>query len=223
MSSLFAKFFNSLLRVGTDIICRIDKDDFPKVPQNGPLIIVINHIGSLEVPLLFTQLQPRKMIGLAKIETWDNRFMGWLFTMWEAIPVRRGEADMDAYRGCLEVLKKGDILAIAPEGTRSYHGKLLRAQPGVAMIALRSGAPILPIAHWGGEYFSENIKKARRTDFHVKVGKPFTLEINGEKVTSSLRQEIADEIMGQVAALLPETYHGEYTGKTTNVQHLKWV
>ena len=223
MSSLFAKFFNSLLRVGTDIICRIDKDEFPKVPQNGPLIIVINHIGSLEVPLLFTQLQPRKMIGLAKIETWDNRFMGWLFTMWEAIPVRRGEADMDAYRGCLEVLKKGDILAIAPEGTRSYHGKLLRAQPGVAMIALRSGAPILPIAHWGGEYFSENIKKARRTDFHVKVGKPFTLEINGEKVTSFLRQEIADEIMGQVAALLPETYHGEYTGKTTNVQHLKWV
>jgi 1-acyl-sn-glycerol-3-phosphate acyltransferase len=223
MNSVFDKFFKSLIRVGTDIICRIDKDDFPKVPQHGPLILVINHIGSLEVPLLFTHLQPRRMIGLAKVETWDKPFMGWLFTMWEAIPVRRGEADMDAYRGCLEVLKKGDILAIAPEGTRSYNGRLLRAQPGVVMLALRSRAPILPIAHWGGEDFPENIKKARRTDFHVRVGNPFTLEITNEKVNASLRQEIADEIMGQIAALLPEQYHGVYSGKTTNCKHLQRV
>ena len=223
MNSLFTRFFNSLLRVGTDILCRIDKQDFPKVPQHGPIIIVINHIGSLEVPLLFTHLQPRKMIGLAKVETWDNAIMGWLFSMWDAIPVRRGEADMDAYRACLEVLKQGNILAIAPEGTRSYNGRVLRAKPGVALIALRSGAPILPIAHWGVENFPSNVKKARQTDFHVRVGRLFTLDINSEKVTSILRQELADEIMGQVAALLPERYHGEYSGKTTNSKHLKWV
>jgi 1-acyl-sn-glycerol-3-phosphate acyltransferase len=90
------------------------------------------------------------------------------------------------------------------------------------MIALRAGAPIIPVAHWGAECFNENIKKLRRTDFHIRVGNPFTLDTHGEKVTSALRQEIADEIMGQVAALIPEKYHGYYTGKTNITTHLKW-
>src|SRR5512137_1301079 len=116
MRSISRWFMNNFARLGTDILCRIDKHDFPKVPASGPLILVTNHISSLEVPLLFVHLQPRKMFGLAKIETWDNKFMGWLFDLWDAIPVRRGEADLDAIRKCLAVLEAGDILAIAPEG-----------------------------------------------------------------------------------------------------------
>lgn len=216
-------FMNNVIRVGTDILCRIDKQDFPKVPANGPLILVTNHIGSLEVPLMFVHLQPRKMIGLAKIETWDKKFMGWLFDLWEAIPVRRGEADLDAIRACLDVLKAGNILAIAPEGTRSYHGRLLRGQPGTAMIALRSGAPILPIAHWGGENFGANLKKLKRTPFHVRVGRRFTVETYGEKVTGEIRQEITDEIMCQIAALMPEKYHGEYAGLKFEPKYLKFA
>ena len=156
MSSFTPWIVNSVLRIITRILFRIDKEELTKVPQKGPLILVSNHSGSLEVPLLFSHLQPRKMFGLAKIETWDNKLMGWLFSVWEAIPVRRGEADMDAYRRCLEVLREGYILGIAPEGTRSYHGRLQRAQPGTVMIALRTGAPIMPVAHWGGESFNEN-------------------------------------------------------------------
>jgi 1-acyl-sn-glycerol-3-phosphate acyltransferase len=216
-------FMNGFIHVGTDILCRIDKRDFPKVPSHGPLILVTNHISSLEVPLLFVHLQPRKLYGLAKIETWNNKFMGWLFDLWDAIPVRRGEADLDAFRRCLEVLRAGDILAIAPEGTRSYHGRLLRAQPGVVMLAMRAGVPILPVAHWGGETFKENLKKGRRTDFQVRVGRLFTLDAHGKKVTGRLRQEMADEIMGQIAILMPEEYHGEYAGKTGNTNHLRWV
>ena len=210
MKSISRRFMNTVIRLGTDNLCRIDKRDFPKVPARGPLILVINHIGSLEVPLLFVHLQPRKMIGLAKIETWDNKFMGWLFDLWDAIPVRRGEADLDAIRACLEVLKAGDILAIAPEGTRSYHGRLLRGQPGIAMIALRAGVPILPIVHWGGEDFGANLKKLKRTDFHVRVGKLFYLDAKGEKVNGEIRQAMVDEIMSQIAVLMPEEYRGEY-------------
>ena len=205
-------FMNTVIRVGTSALCRIEYLPLKQVPERGPLILVSNHIGSLEVPLLFVHLQPRKMIGLAKIETWDSRFMGWLFDLWEAIPIRRGEADLEAVRRCLEVLRAGDMLAVAPEGTRSRDGRLLRAQPGIAMLALRSGAPILPLVHWGGEKFSSNLKRLKRTDFHIRVGRPFVVHVEGEKVTGEVRQAIADEIMAQVAALMPEEYRGEYAG-----------
>jgi 1-acyl-sn-glycerol-3-phosphate acyltransferase len=210
MNSIFRWFMNHFIRSGTDILCRIDKFDFSKVPTCGPLILVTNHINSLEVPLLFVHLQPRKLIGLAKIETWNNKFMGWLFDLWDAIPVRRGEVDLDAIRSCLGILKRGDILAIAPEGTRSYDGHLLRGQPGIALIALHAGVPILPIAHWGGENFSSNLKKIKRTDFHFRVGKSFFLDARGEKVNGKIRQSMADEIMSQIAILMPEEYRGLY-------------
>jgi 1-acyl-sn-glycerol-3-phosphate acyltransferase len=222
MKSISRWFMNIVIRLGTDILCRIDKHDFSKVPTCGPLILVTNHISSLEVPLLFVHLQPRKMIGLAKIETWNNKFMGWLFDLWEAIPVRRGEADLEAIRRCLDVLKAGDILAVAPEGTRSYNGRLLHAQPGIVLIALHSGAPILPMAHWGGEAFDANLKKLKRTDFHVSVGKLFYLDANGEKVNGGIRQEMVDEIMSQVAVLMPENYRGEYSNYEAPLKYLRF-
>lgn len=223
MKTVSLWFMNGLIRVGTSILCRIDKRDFHKIPARGPLILVANHTSSLEVPLLFVHLQPRRLIGLAKIETWDSKFMGWLFDLWDAIPVRRGEADLEAVRCCLEALKAGDILAIAPEGTRSRHGHLLQGQPGVALIALRAGVPILPLAHWGGENLTANLRRFKRTDFHVRVGRPFLLDTNGVKVTGELRQEMADEIMGQIAALMPEEYQGEYAGRIRTTRHLRWA
>jgi 1-acyl-sn-glycerol-3-phosphate acyltransferase len=204
-------FMYIVIRIGTDLLCRIDKSALINIPKRGPLILVTNHIGSLEVPLLFVHLQPRKMTGLAKIETWDNKFMGWLFDLWEAIPVRRGEMDLYAIRASLATLKAGNILAIAPEGTRSINGRLLQGQPGIAMIALRAGIPILPIAHWGGESFGNNIKKLKRTDFIIRVGKPFFLDAKGEKVNRQVRQVMADEIMTQIAILMPHEYRGNYS------------
>lgn len=210
MNSIYRWFLNHVIRWGTDILCRIDKEEFPSVPLHGPLILVTNHINSLEVPLLFVHLQPRNMIGLAKIETWNNKFMGWLFDLWNAIPIRRGELDLGAMRACLRVLKEGDILAVAPEGTRSHNGILLRAQPGIALIALHGGVPILPIAHWGGEKFGSNLKQLKRTDFHFRVGKKFILNAHGEKMNGRIRQEMSDEIMSQIALLMPEEYRGVY-------------
>jgi 1-acyl-sn-glycerol-3-phosphate acyltransferase len=210
MKSFFRWLMNNVIRLGTGILCRIDKSDVPKVPTQGPLILVTNHINSLEVPLLFVHLQPRKMIGLAKIETWDSKFMGWLFDLWDAIPVHRGTLDLEAFRACLGVLKAGDILAIAPEGTRSYDGRLQYGQPGAALIALHAGAPILPVAHWGGEAFNSNLKRLKRTDFHIRVGKPFFLDVRGEKVNGKVRQAMVDEIMTQIALLMPDVYRGKY-------------
>jgi 1-acyl-sn-glycerol-3-phosphate acyltransferase len=148
-------------------------------------------------------------VGLAKAESWKNPLLGWLFNLWGAIPVRRGETDLAALRKCLGVLRDGGILVVAPEGTRSRHGCLQRGHPGVVALALRSGAPILPLAFYGGEALKRNAKRLRRTPFHVMVGEPFHLSVEG-RVTQAVRQDLTDKIMYKLAALLPPEYRGEY-------------
>ena len=199
-----------VIKVGLSLLCRVGAQGLGQVPARGPLILISNHTGSLEIPMLMGWLYPRPLTGWAKIETWDNSFKAWLFDVWGAIPVRRGEADMTALRAALEKLEEGYIFGVAPEGTRNKTGKLLRAHPGAVTLALRSNAPILPIAHWGGEKFLSNLKRLRRTDFAMRVGKPFTLNTNGDRITRESRQQVVDEMMYQLAALLPEEYRGEY-------------
>jgi len=204
-------FINTFVKIGTTILCRIDAPELQKVPKQGPLIIYSNHTGQVEVPLMFTHLQPRPITGIAKVETWDGWFLRFIFNLWEAIPIRRGEADMVAMRKSLEALEKGMILAIAPEGTRNKTGVLIKAYPGVITLALRSEAPLLPIAHWGGENFLSNLKRLKRTDFHIRVGEPFKLDPGEGRVTREKRQQMVDEMMYRLAALMPEYYRGAYS------------
>lgn len=204
-------FMNFLIRIYTRITCRIDAPDMHKFPMHGPLIAIANHTGQIEVPLLFAHLQPRPVSGWAKIEAWDNPFLRWVFNTWKAIPVRRGEADMHALKLALKVLEDGNIFGLAPEGTRNKTGKLIRAMPGAVIVALHSKAPIIPVAHWGGEHYLSNLKRLKRTDFHIRVGDIFTIDTQGVKVTGEVRQQIVDEMMVQLALLLPEEYRGEYT------------
>ncbi|MCQ3936588.1 MAG: 1-acyl-sn-glycerol-3-phosphate acyltransferase [Chloroflexi bacterium] len=201
----------SILRVYFRLTIRMDADELKKVPMQGPLIVISNHTGQIEVPVLATLLQPRKISGWGKAEAFDNLFLRWVFGAWDIIPVRRGEADMKALKDALRALENGYIFGIAPEGTRNKTGRLLRAHPGAVILALRSGAPILPVAHWGGEVFLKNLKRFKRTDFHVRVGEPFRLKVEGLKVTAEMRQEIVDEMMVRIASMLPEEYRGEYS------------
>lgn len=199
------------VKLGTSIVCRIDAPDLQMVPKSGPLILYSNHTGQIEVPLLYAHLQPRPTKGIAKVETWDNWFLNWVFNLWDAIPINRGEADMTAVRLSLDALKNNQILVIAPEGTRNKSGKLIKAQPGIITLALRSGAPLLPIVHWGGENFLSNLKHLKRTNFHIRVGQLFNLNPGGERVTKEIRQQMVDEIMYRLSALLPEYYRGSYS------------
>jgi 1-acyl-sn-glycerol-3-phosphate acyltransferase len=208
--TLLFRLVNAVLKRLTRIACRVDDAQLARVPMQGPLIIIANHINFLEVPLIYTHLLPRPVTGFAKAEYWQNPLMRPLFKLWGGIPLNRGAADMRAFRLALEALEAGRIIAVAPEGTRSGDGKLQRAHAGVVILALRSKAPILPMAYYGGEDFWRNLARLRRTDFHVAVGQPFHLTVEENKVTSQARQQMADEMMYQIAALLPPAYRGVY-------------
>lgn len=195
------------------ILCRIDAAEMKRIPATGPLILVANHISSLEVPIVYTQLQPRPATALAKAETWEHPLFGPLASLWGAIPLHRGEADAEAFRMGLEALEQGKILAVAPEGTRS-HGPLQRGLPGVVLLAQRSKAPLMPMVYYGHEAFRDNVRRLRRTDFHVRVGKPFVIDPGPGRVNGEARQAIADEIMVRLASLMPPAYHGVYASLT---------
>lgn len=203
-------FITNALRIYFRLTLRLDAPDFERlVPQTGPLIVITNHTGQVEVPVFATLLQPRKITGWGKAEAFDNPFLRWVFGAWDIVPVHRGEADMTALKSALRALEEGRIFGVAPEGTRNYTGILRRGLPGAAILALKSGAPILPVVHWGGEAFMKNLKKFRRTDFHIRVGEPFYVRADG-RITGEMRQQMVDEMMYRIAALMPEEYRGEY-------------
>ena len=216
--TLSSWFVNSLVRTYTNITCKIDAPNLDDFPMEGPLIAIANHTGQIEVPIMFAHLQPRPLTGWAKVEAWNNPLLRWVFGIWGAIPVKRGEADTKALKYAIESIKSGKIFGLAPEGTRNKTGKLKRAMPGTAMLAVHSGAPILPVAHWGGENYLSNLKRFKRTDFHIRVGKPFKVETNGVRVTGEVRQQIVDEMMYKLAELLPEEYRGEYADMSKATQ-----
>ncbi len=209
--SLLMQSINGMIKGITRLICRVHGAQFEKIPTRGPLIIVGNHINFLEVPLMYTHLQPRPLTGFAKSEAWHNPFLAFLFDRWDIIPLRRGEADIAAFQEGLRALDANKILVLSPEGTRSGDGRLQRAHAGVVLLALRrEDVPILPVVFYGNEQLEENLKHLRRTDFHVVVGDPFFVDPGDVKVTRTVRRKIVDEIMYQMAGLLPPAYRGYY-------------
>lgn len=202
---------NRVARGITGLVCKVDAGELARVPLVGPLIIIVNHVNFLELPMIYPRIRSNLGTGFSKTENWNSPLYRALFNLWDMIPIDRDRLDVSAMRQGLEALEDGKILFITPEGTRSHHGRLQEGKPGVVLIAERSGAPIWPIACYGGETFKENIKRLRRTDYHIKVGNPFVIDTRGVRVTSTVRQQIVDEMMYQIAALLPPQYRGAYS------------
>ena len=194
----------------TGLLCRVDDAQLAQVPDQGPLIIVTNHVNILEIPIIYTRLQPRPVTGMVAAVRWNSRWLRWLLDVCGAIPLRRGEADVAALRRAIAMLEAGRIVIVDPEGTRSGDGRLQKGHAGVVLLALRSGAPLLPVVFYGSEHYKDNLRRLRRTDFHIAVGRPFYLDACGVKVTRQVRRQMIDEVMYQMSALLPPAYRGVY-------------
>jgi 1-acyl-sn-glycerol-3-phosphate acyltransferase len=189
----------------------IDDRDLHKLPQQGPAILISNHTSNIEGPLFYVRLRPRPTIAMAKTELWKFFVTRMIMEAWEAIPLRRGRLDRSALAKCARVLSDGKFLCIAPEGKRSKDGKLLRGQPGAPWFALDKGIPIYPMVQWGCRDILSSLMHLRRPKVVIKVGRPFYVRTpDGHKAHGDELQAMADEMMYQVAEVLPLEYRGYY-------------
>jgi 1-acyl-sn-glycerol-3-phosphate acyltransferase len=178
------------------------------VPRNGPLIVVSNHLSMVDPPLLSASI-PRRIVFMSKEElfrSWGRVFV----RAFGAFPVHRGTLDREAIRQAMRVLNNGQVLGIFPEGGRNKSHALEKAELGAALIALRSGAPILPVGISG----TENVKGPRmifrQPRITVTIGQPFYLSENKERPTRERLVEATDVIMRRIAEVLPSHYRGIY-------------
>jgi 1-acyl-sn-glycerol-3-phosphate acyltransferase len=208
---LFRYFAHGLIKLVAKICLKVTVTGMENFPQQGPLLVVINHLGDSDVPALISTF-PYPPDALGKIELYELPVLGKLMDWYGVIWLHRGRADTRALRAALDGLAEGRIIVIAPEGRYSVTGALEEGSGGAAFLAYKSGATILPIAITGteNENVYGNLKKYRRAPVHVKVGKIFKLAEQAES-----RQEAValgtSQIMQALADLLPEKYRGAYS------------
>jgi 1-acyl-sn-glycerol-3-phosphate acyltransferase len=174
------------------------------VPKCGPYIIAANHLSWIDVPMVPAYV-PGKVVYMAKEEAFHSK-VGWLVRFLGAFPVKRGEGDRQALRTAEDLLKKQKVLVIFPEGTRSKTCTLAKAHAGLGMIALRSGAPVVPVAIWG----SEDVLKKFGAQVTICYGEPVVFKPKGAKITREDIEATTEEVMRRIAAMLPERYRGVY-------------
>lgn len=174
------------------------------IPE-GRCILAANHVRWLDPPwLTFALNRPIRFMG--KSEMFAVPILGWALRQAGCFGVRRGESDRRAFVTCLRVLEADLPLGLFPEGHRSESGALIRAHPGVGALAIRSGAPIVPVAILG----TRRVVLGRfwRRDITIRIGAPF----RPPEAESAQRdpQAVADAIMRRVADLLPREMRGVY-------------
>jgi len=215
--SLKERIVNAILRGLFRLFFKINVDEFAKMPHEGPFIIFANHTSALDGPLMYVFMRPRNMVAMAKKELWNNIITRFIMNLWNSIPVDRENMERQTLESCFAILDKGDILAIAPEGTRSKDGSLQEGKEGVAFIAYRKKVPMVPIVTIGLENFKQNIKKLKRTKVTIKIGEPFEITAQG-RLNAESRKQLIDEIMMKLVELLPPSLHGYYAGKNIEYQ-----
>jgi len=211
---LFQRVANLLLRFLMLILLDYEVEGLDNLPQEGPVITAQNHMIFVDT-VIGAAFINRYIVGMSKVENYDTPFLGTLFRLYGTFPVRRGEVDRQALRTALKVLREGKVFMAAPEGTRSKTNTLQKGKDGLAYIAVKAGAPIVPIAIWGQEKFWEQLRKLRRTKVKMVMGKLFIFEPGEGKLTRQQLSQMTDEMMYRLAALLPPEYRGYYSDLST--------
>jgi 1-acyl-sn-glycerol-3-phosphate acyltransferase len=182
------------------------------VPRSGALVVCPNHFGTLDPPMVPAFLPRRDSWNMAKSEYFDRPSVSWLFKAYHAFPVVRHTADRNALRKSFDVLKRGEVLVVYPEGTRVESGVLSTPEPGAGFIAQRCGCLVLPVALTGTPaVMPKGTIWPRRFPVKVRFGSPFLVlarRPNGERVS---HEDAADAIMLAISELLPADKRGRYS------------
>ncbi|MEU4547707.1 lysophospholipid acyltransferase family protein [Nonomuraea dietziae] len=181
------------------------------VPATGPAILAANHLAVID-SFLIPALLPRHVTFTAKSEYFSgNPVSQWFMRLGGSLPIDResagaAQAMLDS---AAELLERGELFGIHPEGTRSPDGRLYRGKVGVAWLALKTGAPVLPIALSGTEnVLPLGAKVPRFTKIGIKIGAPMTFE--GDYKNARDRRRVTDEIMVEIQKLSGQEYVPAY-------------
>lgn len=212
------KTLRSIVRFTMNLIADVEivgmdkyQDGIDKLPQ-GNAMLAANHLGRLDTAVLLYALD-REDIILAIAEKYKyHPIFGVLGRAVDAVWLNRFEADFSALREILARMKKGGLMVIAPEGTRSKAEALQEGKMGVAFLASKSGFPVIPVSltGTGDQTVLANLKRFRRSKIRAAAGEPFTVEIPKGRGREQAMREATDEIMCRIAANLPEEYRGFY-------------
>lgn len=204
-------FLSWLIRFIINLIAHVEIRNLENIPAKGGFVIATNHLGRLDVALLFYALEGNFILPVA--EKYEHHWLyGPIGNAMGALWLDRFNADVRSVREILARMKAGGILVIAPEGTRSKTEAMAEGKPGVAYLAMKAGMPIVPIALAGTEdrVVIERLKHFNKSEIKIVVGPAFMLPpVKGREREAALKQ-YTDEIMCRIGALLPEKYRGVY-------------
>jgi 1-acyl-sn-glycerol-3-phosphate acyltransferase len=200
-----------LVRLILPLIARVEIHGYDHIPDTG-FVLAPNHLGRLDSALVFYAIDRDDLIMPVAEKYRNHPLFDFLVKMMGGFYINRFEADIGAMREVLSRLKKGGFLAMAPEGTRSKTEALQEGHPGAAYLASKTGVPIVPIAITGTEdrAVKDNLRHFRRTQIIVHAGDPILLEPVDGRDRDEVLKQYTEEIMCQIAALLPERYRGVY-------------
>jgi 1-acyl-sn-glycerol-3-phosphate acyltransferase len=216
------KLAHFLMHLFVRLAMHVEIVGLENIPQQGGCIITPNHLGRLDVPLGYVFLNRNDIIMMVSEKYHKYGIIRWFVKNLDAMWVDRFNADFKALREALNRLKRGGVLVIAPEGTRSKTEALLEAKPGSSFLAVKAGVPIVPVGVTGTEdrLVVQQFKRLRRPQIHVRIGKPFTLPpIKGPEREQAI-QSYTDEIMCRIAALLPPEKRGFYANHPRTLELL---
>lgn len=193
----------------THILCRYQVVGRENIPRRGPVLIVANHLIWYD-PLLLGIIFPRRLWFMAKNEIFRLPLIGLACRLTGQIPVHRGESDRQALERSLHYLQRGLAVTVFPEGAVAQQERLMQAHTGAAMLALRSGAPILPVAHTG----TRRLFIDRGTWLpHVKIriGEPYFPRIPEGVSRKAALKQITEDLMLRIAHMMPPQERGAYS------------
>jgi 1-acyl-sn-glycerol-3-phosphate acyltransferase len=165
------------------------------IPSEGPVLVVSNHISQIDPMVLGIAARPRRSHYMAKAELFRVPLLGGTIHRLGAFPVERGGADRRALRTAKEVLRRGDLLLMFPEGTRYTDGRLRPGLPGAGSLGLEPGVTVVPAAIWGSHRMLRRVR--------VVFGAPLDLSDVAQGPRSARSRTAADRMMAAIAALLP--------------------
>lgn len=172
------QFTRSLMRalgnvLFTHMAARLTVNGREHIPATGATILLINHLTLFDPVAAILGLRGRDLNGLVKYELYEQLWSRWIIVGWGAVPIRRFVLDRAALKAALAVFKTPDMLLVAPEGHR--HPAMTDPKEGVAFLAHKANAMLMPTGISGTENLLHNMKRLRRTPITVNYGRPVRL------------------------------------------------